>query len=126
MDDGDWTFVIPVDALYLTEAVGREFRIDRVTFIDRDKLPRVRRMKRERLGLGIPVSELKKYPSTGFAPKVGSIPSSCMAWTRQQMLWQSTLHSASLTCPVSLFDLTESPNLPLIIENADSTLLLLR
>jgi hypothetical protein len=64
MDDGDWTFVIPVDALYLTEAVGREFRIDRVTFIDSDKLPRVRRKKRERLGLGIPVSELKKYPST--------------------------------------------------------------
>jgi hypothetical protein len=30
----------------------------------------VRRKKRERLGLGIPVSELKKYPSTGFAPKV--------------------------------------------------------
>jgi hypothetical protein len=52
MDDRDWTFVIRVDALYLTEAVGREFRIDRVTFIDRDKLARVRRKKRERLGLG--------------------------------------------------------------------------
>src|SRR5215211_423943 len=64
MDDRDWTFVIPVDALYLTEAVGREFRIDRVTFIDRDKLVRVRRKKREKLGLGIPVSELKKHPST--------------------------------------------------------------
>ena len=40
----------------MTEDVDREFRIDRVTFVHRDKLPRVRR----RLGLGTPVSEVKK------------------------------------------------------------------
>lgn len=48
--------MIPMGNLWLTEAVDREFRVDRVTFVDGDKLPRVRR----RLGLGVPVSELKK------------------------------------------------------------------
>ena len=38
------------------------------------------------------------------------------------MLWQSTFHRASLICPVSLLDLTESPNLPFIIEKAVSLL----
>jgi hypothetical protein len=64
MADDSWTFVIPIDELYLTEAVGREFKVDRVTFIHRDKLPRVRKKKRERLGFGVPVSELKKHPLT--------------------------------------------------------------
>jgi hypothetical protein len=53
---GSWTFLFPVGELYLTEAVGREFRVDRVTFVHRDKLPRVRK----RLGLGATVSEVKK------------------------------------------------------------------
>lgn len=48
--------MIPVGNLWLTEAVDREFRVDRVTFVHRDKLPRVRK----RLGLGAPVSEIKK------------------------------------------------------------------
>jgi hypothetical protein len=56
MADEKWVFVVPVDALYLTDTVGKEFRVDRVRFVHRDKLPRVRR----RLGFGMPVSELKK------------------------------------------------------------------
>ena len=38
-----WVFVVPVVNLKVTQAVGREFRVCRVTFIDRDKLPRVRK-----------------------------------------------------------------------------------
>jgi hypothetical protein len=53
-----WLLIVPVDELYLRDAVDREFRVDRVRFVDRDKLPRVRK----RLGLGIRVSELKKTP----------------------------------------------------------------
>lgn len=51
-----WAFMLPIGWLVLTEAVGREFRVDRVTVVHRDKLPRVRR----RLGLGVPVSEVKR------------------------------------------------------------------
>jgi hypothetical protein len=51
-----WTFLVPIGNLVLTEAVGREFRVDRVTFVHRDRLPLVR----ERLHLGVRVSELKK------------------------------------------------------------------
>ena len=51
-----WTFLVPIGNLVLTEAVGREFNVDRVTFVHRDRLPLVR----EKLGLGERVSELKK------------------------------------------------------------------
>jgi len=50
---GNWVF--PVGGM-LTEAVGREYRVDRVTFVHKDKLPRVRK----RLGLGATVPERKK------------------------------------------------------------------
>lgn len=53
---GNWTFIIPVGELYLSDNLHREFRIDRVILIHRDKLPLVRK----RLGLGATVSELKK------------------------------------------------------------------
>ena len=45
MADSDrrWVLIVPVDQLYLTEAVDREFRVDRVRFVDKDKLPRVRK-----------------------------------------------------------------------------------
>ncbi len=56
MADGSWVFMVPVRELHLTEAVGRQFRVDRVTFVHRDKLPRVRR----RLGIGATVAEVKK------------------------------------------------------------------
>ena len=48
--------MVPVGELLLMEAVAREFRIDRVTFMHRDKLPRVRK----RLGLGATISDIKK------------------------------------------------------------------
>jgi hypothetical protein len=35
--------IVPVDGLYLTEAVDREFRVVRVLFVHTDKLPYVRR-----------------------------------------------------------------------------------
>ncbi len=53
---GSWTFIVPVGELYLTQAVGNEFRVDRVTLVHKDKLPRIRR----RLGLAATVSELKR------------------------------------------------------------------
>lgn len=56
---GNWTFVIPVKNLILTKAVNREFRVNRVTFVNRDKLPYIRK----RLGFGAPISELKKKVS---------------------------------------------------------------
>ena len=34
----------------------------------------------------------------------------CIAWIKTQMLWQSTLHSASFICPASLLLRTEPPN----------------
>jgi len=46
----------PVGALVLTDAVDREFRVLRVTFVHRDRLPRVR----TRLGLSATVSEIKR------------------------------------------------------------------
>lgn len=51
-----WSFMFPVGELILTEAVGREFRIDRVTLVHKDKLPHIRK----RLGLGVRVSDLKR------------------------------------------------------------------
>ncbi len=51
-----WTFVVPVEILVLTDAVSREFKVERVTFVHRARLPYVRK----KLGLGVPVSELKK------------------------------------------------------------------
>jgi len=56
MGSSSWTFMVPVGELLLMEAVAREFRIDRVTLVHRDKLPRVRK----RLGLGATISEVKK------------------------------------------------------------------
>lgn len=48
--------MLPVGEVILMEAVDREFRVDRVTLVHKDKLPRVRK----RLGLGVPVSEIKR------------------------------------------------------------------
>ena len=38
------------------------------------------------------------------------MPSRCMAWTRQDRLWQSTLHRISFTCAVKVFERTDWPN----------------
>ena len=51
-----WTFIVPVENLVLTDAVSREFKVERVTFVHRDRLPYVRK----RHGLAVPVSELEK------------------------------------------------------------------
>jgi hypothetical protein len=56
MGSNSWTFMVPVGELLLMEAVAREFRIDRVTLVHRDRLPRVRK----RLGLGATISQVKK------------------------------------------------------------------
>jgi hypothetical protein len=58
----NWTFIVPVANLVLTKAVGREFRMERVTFVHKNRLPYVRK----NLGLGVPVSELKKRRSSSF------------------------------------------------------------
>src|SRR3712207_1999723 len=57
MSDRDsWAFMVPVGGLLLTDAVGRQFKVERVTFVHRDRLPRVR----AKLGLGATVAEVKK------------------------------------------------------------------
>jgi len=84
-----------VDQLYLTEAVDREFRVDRVRFVDRDKLPYVRK----KLGLGVRVSELKKHPwskelferSPAFAIVRGSgtqeeVEQQCLGLVREELI----------------------------------------
>lgn len=53
---GDWIFLTPVGNLILTNSVNKEFKINRVLFVDQKKLPRIRK----RLGLNARVSEIKK------------------------------------------------------------------
>lgn len=52
---GTWVFLVPISNLQLTEATDFEFRIERVTFVAGDKLPR----RRKRFGLPHRVSELR-------------------------------------------------------------------
>lgn len=59
---GDWVFLTPIGNVVLTGAVGNEFQIDRVLFVDREKLPRIRK----RLGLIDRVSEVKRTTRAGF------------------------------------------------------------
>lgn len=54
--EGDWIFLTPVGNLVLTNSVNKEFKVDRVLFVDQKKLPRIRK----RLGLNARVSEIKK------------------------------------------------------------------
>lgn len=55
---GDWLFVTPIGNLALATEIGREFRIERVLFVHRDKLPRIRK----RLGFPVKISEVKSSP----------------------------------------------------------------
>lgn len=55
---GNWTFVIPVQNLHLTKAVKREYKVNRVTFVNGNKLPYIRK----RLGIGATISSLKQKP----------------------------------------------------------------
>jgi len=103
VDDSDerWVLIVPVDRLYLTEAVDREFRVDRVRFVHRDKLPYVRK----KLGLGVRVSELKKHPwskelferSSAFAVVRGSgtqeeVEQQCLGLVREELALLSLSH----------------------------------
>lgn len=51
---GDWIFIIPVNGLKLTKDVNEEFVVNRVTFVTKEKLPRIRK----RLGLPATLSDL--------------------------------------------------------------------
>ncbi|WP_417665432.1 hypothetical protein [Pseudidiomarina sp.] len=53
---GLWLFIVPITGLVLTKAVGEEFTIDGITFVSKDKLPRIRK----RLGFPNKISELEK------------------------------------------------------------------
>src|SRR5437762_6771983 len=52
---GDWIFIVPIGGLVLTKAVDQEFRIRRVLFVAKEKLPRIR----QRLGIQTPISQIK-------------------------------------------------------------------
>lgn len=60
--DKSWVIIVPVSRVILTNAVNHEFRIGQVVFIDRRKLPRVRR----RLSIPRRISEIRNdYSFTG-------------------------------------------------------------
>jgi len=59
---GTWVFLAPIEALILTAAVKREFRVNQVLFVSGEKLPRIRK----RLGLHMPVSH---YKNTSFGSR---------------------------------------------------------
>jgi len=55
---GDWVFVTPIGNLFLTPEIGREVRVERVLFVHRDKLPRIRK----RLGLPMTIGQMRESP----------------------------------------------------------------
>jgi hypothetical protein len=55
-DRRSWTFVAPIGNLVLGDAVNRELRVNRVSFVDRGKLPFVRR----RLGFHRRISDIDR------------------------------------------------------------------
>ena len=54
--NGNWLFITPIDGLELTKDIKEEFIVNRVTFVSREKLPRIRR----RLGFPTTISDLTK------------------------------------------------------------------
>jgi hypothetical protein len=74
---GTWVFLIPISNLKLTEATNFEFRIDRVTFVATDKLPR----RRKRFGLPHRISELR-HRDKGRRESLFDSP--CFATLRQK------------------------------------------
>ncbi len=60
---GSWLLVAPVSGLKLTKEVGEEISIDKITFVSKKRLPRVRK----RLGFPMTIGELRnKEWSNGF------------------------------------------------------------
>ena len=55
-EHGVWVFIVPISNLVLTKDTDYEFKVDRITFIDSSKLPRIRK----RLGFPFTISEFKK------------------------------------------------------------------
>jgi hypothetical protein len=53
---GTWLFLAPVRNLNIGKAVGFEFTVNRITFVDASKLAR----RRKKYGLSHPISEIKK------------------------------------------------------------------
>lgn len=54
--EGNWVFITPISGLELTNYVNNEFTVNRVIFVSKDKLPRIRR----RLGLPTTINDLGK------------------------------------------------------------------
>src|SRR6266851_1960598 len=75
---GTWVFVVPISNLKLTETVNFEYRIDRVTFIASDKLPR----RRKRFGLPNRISELRNKRKGMLEKFFDSAP--CFATVRRK------------------------------------------
>lgn len=59
---GDWVFITPIGNLVLTDAVNKEFKVDRVHFVSKEKLPRIRK----RLGFFEPLSAVKNFDKSFF------------------------------------------------------------
>jgi hypothetical protein len=57
--NGDWLFITPIDGLELTKDINEEFTVNRVTFVSREKLPRIRK----RLGFPTTITDLTKVVS---------------------------------------------------------------
>jgi len=53
---GNWIFITPIDGLELTKEVNEEFLVNRVIFVSKEKLPRIRK----RLQIPVPISEFYK------------------------------------------------------------------
>jgi len=54
--DGDWIFITPINGLELTKDINEEILVNRVTFVSREKLPRIRK----RFKIPAPLSGLVK------------------------------------------------------------------
>lgn len=54
--NGTWVLLAPISGLTITNDVGGEFRVDKVTFVSPTKLPRIRR----RFGIPRTIADLKK------------------------------------------------------------------
>jgi hypothetical protein len=66
--EGSWVFIAPVSSLTLTKAVNFEYRVDKVTFVDGSKLPKIRK----RLGLPSTIGGLKKQAPNALSKFVES------------------------------------------------------
>lgn len=55
-EKGVWSFIVPVSNVVIKDDLGAEFKIDRITLISRDKLPRIRR----RIGFPYRFSDFNK------------------------------------------------------------------